>query len=442
MTNKFILPITSSTQSEITLNNAEQELTNKTLVAPVIKNSTGTVMHYAELDGDENFHINGVFTGQNVMEDNETRLASAENDVDELQGAVSTLQTTVANYSNTLEPYITLISDVSKSWNTDQYGQRLPNSTWYSICFDGERFVAINYNYLNDTAPTYATSTNGDYWSRYDFQHLTDNEWQTICYGNGKYVALSSYTGDEGVYDRPSYAYTSNISGRWTTDPGLALSYGEWKAICFGNNKFVAVGTNKCGVSDDGVSWISGTLTGQYRSVCFGNNKFVAIGDNKSSSTNNGRTWNSQDITGSFYSICYGNGKYVAVGTDKFAYSTDGTTFEYIDISGSWRSVCYGDNVFVAVNSNRNSGPSYAYSYDGVNWVQDTNAVRLPRDLWQCICYGNHRFIVVSGNSSTLSYSYAYLTSLQINSSINITSDNIRALEEKVNRLCAALGIQ
>ena len=126
-----------------------------------------------------------------------------------------------------------------------------------------------------------------------------------------------------------------------------------------------------------------------------------------------------------------------------YAYSYDGinwvkdTDAERLN-RANWYSVCYGNGMFVTVSSNTSSYPSYAYSYDGINWVPDTNAERLRRAEWRSVCYGNGMFVVVNygTNTSYPSYAYSY-------DGINWVPDTNAAILPRANwfSLCYGNGV-
>ena len=95
-------------------------------------------------------------------------------------------------------------------------------------------------------------------------------DWSSVCYGNGKFVAVASYS---------NIAAYSTDGVNWTqaTLPTSAT----WQPVCYGNGKFVAVAynSNVAAYSTDGVNWTQTTLPNKlsWQSVCYGNGKFVAI---------------------------------------------------------------------------------------------------------------------------------------------------------------------
>jgi alpha-tubulin suppressor-like RCC1 family protein len=113
---------------------------------------------------------------------------------------------------------------------------------------------------------------------------------------------------------------------------------------------------------DDGETWTN-VQTDQFpwKSVAYGNNKFVAVGsDGYTMSSTNGYNWNIPNRVTTrkdWEAVTYGNGKFVAVSNDgeshDVMYSTNGnnwTTGSLTDTSAYWSSVAYGGGKFAAVS--------------------------------------------------------------------------------------------
>ena len=225
-----------------------------------------------------------------------------------------------------------------------------------------------------------------------------------ICYGNGKFVAV-------GSVNKGSYSYDGIT---WTAVEDTKLTTGT--SVCYGNGKFVAVGDYGTGsYSYDGITWtavdmkIGNDYDSRLSSVCYGGGKYVAVGRNgKGSYSADGINWTAIEDTkfGESYirSICYGNGKFVAIGDDhKGAYSYDGITWtatDNIKLDGS--DICYGDGKFVALGINFDS----SYSYDGITWT--ATDIKAETHSANCICYENGVFVIIL--TERLSYSYDGIT--------------------------------
>ena len=95
-------------------------------------------------------------------------------------------------------------------------------------------------------------------------------DWPSVCYGNGKFVAVASYS---------NIAAYSTDGVNWTqaTLPTSAT----WQPVCYGNGKFVAMAMNStiAAYSTDGITWTQTTMPNKlsWKSVCYGNGKFVAM---------------------------------------------------------------------------------------------------------------------------------------------------------------------
>ena len=264
----------------------------------------------------------------------------------------------------------------------------MPSSTsWQSVCYANGKYVAVAYN-----TNIMAYSTDGISWTQGNMP--SSQKWRSVYYSSGKYVAIA--------YNSNIMAYsTDGIS--WTK--GNMPSSGNWYSVCYGDGKYVAVAyySNIMAYSTDGISWTQGTMSSSqsWQSVCYGNDKFVAVAYNTNimAYSTDGISWTEGTMSSSqlWKSVCYGNGKYVAVGlnTNIMAYSTDGISWSgsTMPIYQQWLSVCYGNGKYVAISGSSNDSNIMAYSTDGISWTQGT----MPnRQMWNSVCYGNGKFVAVS----------------------------------------------
>ena len=197
----------------------------------------------------------------------------------------------------------------------------------------------------------------------------TSRLWQSVCYGNGKFVAVA---------DDSYFAYSTD--GITWTEGTISSTSRSWESVCYGNNKFVAVAynTNYFAYSTDGITWTEGTISDTNRkwgSVCYGNDKFVAIAVSTTifAYSMDGITWTEGVLPNNsfWYSVCYGNGKFVITpySTNYFAYSTDGINWTEGTISSTskqWYSICYGNDKYVSVTWNSNYSASITFSPAGL----------------------------------------------------------------------------
>lgn len=228
----------------------------------------------------------------------------------------------------------------------------------------------------------------------------TNTKWNSVCYGNGKFVAITSTS-------IAAYS-TDGINWTQTTLP----AYASWYSVCYGGGKFVAVASRKniAAYSTDGINWVQTTIPIlNCQSVCYGDDKFVVVAQSSDAAaySTDGINWTQTTIGTRFAwtSVCYGDGKFVAIAQDNSgaAYSTDGINWTQtaMPVDQSWRSVCYGNGKFVAVAYGFTN--IIAYSTDGINWTQSTMGGSVA--AWISVCYGNGKFVVVAQNGANFAYS-------------------------------------
>ena len=285
---------------------------------------------------------------------------------------------------------------------------------WFSICYGNGKYVAVAYG-----SNAFAYSTDGITWIKTS-NGLSVRQWQYICYGNGKYVAVSNSN---------TFAYSTD--GITWTETSNGLNSRNWRSICYGNGKYVAIAynSNTFAYSTDGITWTetSNGLSSQgWSSICYGNNKYVATSaSNVFAYSTDGITWKetSNGLNRSWRSICYGNGKYVATSDSNiFIYSTDGITWTETSNglnSRTWQTICYGNGKYVAVSYNSNT---FAYSTDGITWTETSNG--LSNRYWWSICYGNGKYVATS-TSNVFAYLEDFYKS-KIDSNSKLYLNNIQ----------------
>lgn len=275
---------------------------------------------------------------------------------------------------------------------------------WSSVCYGDGKFVAVA-----NGSNFFAYSYDGLAWKQ--TQATTEPKyWRTVCYGNGKFVAAA--------FDGSPFLYSDD--GITWKESNLTVTGGQWRPLCYGNGIFVSAsyGSNIFVYSTDGINWFQtavGETSRNWKSMCYGNGKFIALAEGTTFAySTNGIVWEEitvcDDPDRSWNSICYGNGMYVAVvsHTNIVAYSTDGITWtDSVVGTGEryWYSMCYGNGIFVTIAVNTNK---FSYSTDGITWIEG-DITETPRAWWG-ICYGNGKFVAVA----RASIMYAYYDSLKL----------------------------
>jgi len=281
------------------------------------------------------------------------------------------------------------------------------DNDWRSVCYGNGLFVAVA---STGTLNRVMTSFNGKNWT-IQTTPSPDKVWQSVCYGNSLYVAVASSGGDPD-----SRAMTSPDGETWTIQTTPAAS-GAWKSVCYGKGLFVAVassgtGNNRVMTSPDGETWTMQAAAEalSWTSVCYGNGLFVAVAysgavGSRAMFSSDGETWTMSSSTEGipWSSVCYGNGLFVAVaesdvGTGRVMTSPDGDvwTIQTVGITLSWQSVCFGNGFFLAV-ADSGAHNSIIISPDGELWKI---APSVSAITWTEVCYGEGFFVAVASTTT------------------------------------------
>ena len=271
---------------------------------------------------------------------------------------------------------------------------------WGSIAYGNGTYVAVGYD------GGVMTSTNGISWTTRN-TGIANRSWSSITYGEGIFVAVS--WGE--VSDGQAGIMTSPDGITWTSINSPAQE--SWSGIAYGNSIFVVVSYqngNKVMTSPDGVTWALGTggVGNDWAGVAFGNGTFVAVSrtgsGNRVMTSTNGISWTQQTSAAdnSWVSIAYGNGIFVAVaatGTgNRVMTSPDGVawTIQTSAADNDWSGITYGNGMFVAVSAS-GSGNRVMTSADGITWALQASAAD---NNWYGVTYGNGIFVAVSVNGT------------------------------------------
>ena len=246
--------------------------------------------------------------------------------------------------------------------------------------------------------------------------------WNSVCYGKDKFVAIGD---SAATYSSDGITWSPTLSPIPAV-PSTSRPDNPWTSVCYGKDKFVAISHSDFSIflySTNGRLWTQGNLPSaqKWNSVCYGKDKFVAVGNNINTFiySLDGITWTQGNMpsTQQWYSVCYGKDKFVAVAstTNEFAYSLDGITWTQGNMPSTkdWTSVCYGKDKFVAVGNNTNI---FAYSSDGITWTQGN--MPSTKD-WNSVCYGKDKFVAVAYNTDIFAYSSDGITWTQGNLNTN-----------------------
>jgi len=192
-------------------------------------------------------------------------------------------------------------------------------------------------------------SADGITWTRITISGYTTNL-RDIAISDNPYNPIMVIVGVTGAY---------LYGGNGTTWNRSVMSGGyTMESICYGNGHFVAVGSSgMVAISTSGSSWTvqSSGFTNTFYSVCYGNGYFVAVGSSGKviKSQDNGSTWveKNSGTTYGLYSIAYGSYYgFIAVGSmGTVVSSEDGESWvvEEDGINMTMRSVAYYESTYL-----------------------------------------------------------------------------------------------
>ena len=217
------------------------------------------------------------------------------------------------------------------------------------------------------------------------------------------------------MMERATVCKSSPDGVDWTSRTSAADN--QWLSVTYGNGIFVAVSIsgidNRVMTSPDGITWTIRTSAADndWTSVTYGNDLFVAVAmtgtGNRVMTSPDGITWTLRNsaVDNFWWSVTYGNGLFVAVplNSNLAMTSQDGVNWTPRAIPGyrSWLTVTYGNGLFVAI---ANNGMEIVMtSSDGVNWTSRAGA---PAFWWQSVTYGNGLFVAVSEEGQVMTLTW------------------------------------
>jgi len=248
---------------------------------------------------------------------------------------------------------------------------------------------------------------------------------QKLYIGNGTILEGAPQLGNTEILTEHSdilrlaetYTFRNSDAGYTPTTGGRTSRY---NAIAFGNDVYVAIGTEGATlISPDAESWTP-TYTGTtvtLNDICFGNGKFLAVGASGVVLTSaDGIVW-TQSLNAIYVtlsSVVYATGainKFFAVSTlGTIVTSVTGVDWEIVDTPpyDGFFAIDYEDNLLVIAGS----AGTILTSEDGEIWDEQTTptnndlkSVKYVNDRW--IAAGVHSTILYSMDAVTWEYGYS-----------------------------------
>lgn len=294
-----------------------------------------------------------------------------------------------------------VISSTQIEINASTLGEGSPD--WTSVAFGNSTYVAVSSGFTDIAA----TSADGITWTARTLPFKAD--WTSVCWGGttGLFVAVAS--------DRTfgcGYCATSPDGITWTQR--LLPSLQNWTAVASNGTSYVIVGqtaanaaTTAGAYSADGVTWAANVMSSAiWKAVCYGNARYLAVSSTTLSNwdADGAGTWtNGGAMTSANYAgVTYGNSRFVAVSGSNTTcrYSTDGTSWS----SGSAlpnstsTGIAWDGTNFVVVST----GNSVTTCYDtngSSTWTSTTMGETL-RNNWKAVCANGANLVAVSSSSN------------------------------------------
>lgn len=314
--------------------------------------------------------------------------------------------------------WVSRTSAAANSWRSVAYGTPGGNGIFVAVATSG-------------TGNRVMTSPDGTTWTIRT--SAADYSWRSVTYGmpggNPLFVAVTSSFAAEG-----NQVMTSPDGINWTLR-STPTPAGQWQSVTYGNGKFVAVsdfefptGLNgRSMTSTDGINWtvFDAPDDSTWSSVTYGepggNPLFVAVAYDYVSATNvvmtspDGETWTARTgfPNNEWSSVVWADGKFVAVSKrginvnpiapGRVMWSLDGVDWNLVDPpvdtdgpqyweESSWTSVVYGAGLFVAVGYG-GLGQRVMTSPDGATWTLRNSAAD---NTWNAVAFGGGRFVAVA----------------------------------------------
>tara|TARA_B110000902_G_scaffold63943_1_gene75749 strand:+ start:4925 stop:10420 length:5496 start_codon:yes stop_codon:yes gene_type:complete len=242
----------------------------------------------------------------------------------------------------------------------------------------------------------------------------TSNVYNSIAYGNNKWVAVSNSSAESVVSnDRGTWVADAVIfaAGGATPSASSKIAYGELSSVHYFVTIPQAAGTDGAYSIDAGATWNAMTLptSATWADVGFNGTHFMAISQagNVAISTN-GTTWTAATAlaalgSGVYTGLTYGMNRWLVVAggasetqTDVRYSANNGTSWLNGSITGrAWSSVAFGNGKFIAVGDSN----SAAYSFDGITWLD--RQIHASYATWVDISYGQGQFLVLGTDGAT-----------------------------------------
>ena len=347
---------------------------------------------------------------------------------------------TVNDALSSLSGSVVSVGDMKTTMRTDL------DDKWL-LC-NGEKFSQQEYPELYNLL---STKLSGVFFAEEDLWGNNENHRRGIncvTYSNGYWVVGGSYGDSSNGSYSARIAYSTSLSGPWTTkDLWTSTSSAEQEIndVVYKNGYWTTIGradsakariaysTSLSGPWTTKDLWTrseSGTTTNAY-CITYANGYWVAGGRHnddaivKFATDLNGtwtryNVWNGINYPSSVRDVAYANGYWIAVGDGEggreaqIAYSTNLTTWESKELfSGSLECVIYADGKWIVGGGTDNSGNNKAVIYSAATPDGKWESKTITDGSVKCLTYQNGIFVAGITRNANSDCVLAYGTSLE-----------------------------
>ena len=171
------------------------------------------------------------------------------------------------------------------------------SAKWNDIAYDGSGGVIVT---ATDSVNYAISTSSGAGWSTGTITGSVAQNWSSVSYGNGMWVALDSTNGD--------IAYSEDGS-TWTIKTAEVRAV-NWSETVYGNNRFVSIapvdGDNVAtAYSFDGITWYESEIEeGDFEHISYAQGVFLATGTGRlAAKSQDGKVWRTFDDGSSAYNL-------------------------------------------------------------------------------------------------------------------------------------------
>jgi hypothetical protein len=208
------------------------------------------------------------------------------------------------------------------------------------------------------------------------------------AYGNGLFIAVGEHTAIE----------TRNPRGEWVE---AATPKGNYRGICYGLDKFVAVGLRGKAMwrsDQNGGIWyeIGSMPMADWNKIAYGNGVYIAVADGKIATSPDGvNGWAIHTVAPGYGAdIVFDNGIFTLVGLSGAATTTDGNTLTPHAVPvGTYRTVTSHEGKIVML------GGKCVVSEDGFATYEE---VETPRGGWDVVERGGGFLVALGGGTACM----------------------------------------